>query len=81
MPRKGEANTKLDSRIADHYNTSTGTLYEFNTTPWSQLPAHKLKEKVDFKVAQVAQVGKDVQLRADRKIQQAVWYGTEAPVY
>ncbi|MEU5902976.1 hypothetical protein ABZ780_01245 [Micromonospora sp. NPDC047467] len=55
MPRKGEANTKLDSRIADHYNTSTGTLY--------------------------AQVGKDVQLRADRKIQQAVWYGTEAPVY
>ncbi|MGC4863161.1 SpvB/TcaC N-terminal domain-containing protein [Micromonospora sp. DT41] len=69
------ANTKLDSRIADHYNTSTGTLYEFNTTPWSQLPADKLKEKVDFKVAQV---GKDVQLRADRKIQQAVWYGTEA---
>ena len=67
--------TKLDTRIADHYNASTGTLYEFNTTPWSQLPADTLKMKVDFKVAQV---GKDLQLRAEGKIQQAVWYGTEA---
>lgn len=68
-------NTRLDSRVADHFDATTGTLYEFNTTPWGDLAPDALKAKIDFKVAQV---GKDFQLRADGTIQNVVWYGTEA---
>ncbi|MCP9274013.1 hypothetical protein [Mycolicibacterium arenosum] len=65
--------SKLDARIADHYNAQTGTLYEFNTTPWNT-GVPDLKAKVDFKIAQVS---KDFQLRAEGTVQNVVWCGTE----
>ncbi|WP_231737524.1 hypothetical protein [Mycobacterium sp. IS-1742] len=66
--------SKLDSRVADHFDPRTKTLYEFNTTPWSKVPQDVLREKVNFKIQQV---GKDLQLKRERKIRSAVWYGTE----
>ena len=66
--------SKLESRIADHYDAS-GTLHEFNATPWSKLSEKELNSKINFKLQQVA---KDITLRADGRIKQAVWYGTEA---
>jgi len=70
-----ENKNKLEARVADHYDKNTRNLYEFNTTPWSELPQDKLRAKVNEKIKQVA---KDLDLRESGKIQEAIWYGTEA---
>lgn len=43
MPGRGQIATKK----FDHWDASTGTGYEFNTTPWSYMPAKRLKEKIE----------------------------------
>jgi RHS repeat-associated protein len=63
----------LGTRVADHFDASTGTLYEFNTTPWSEL-TEKNPSQI---VRKIEQVGKDFQLRQTGEIKQAIWYGTE----
>mgnify|MGYP003580486834 CR=1 FL=1 len=75
-PKSFELNegSKLESRVADHFDRSSKTLHEFNTTPWSELPTDQLREKVNEKLKQV---GKDIDLRAQGEIKEAVWYGTE----
>ena len=39
MPGRGQFATKK----FDHWDASTGTGYEFNTTPWSYMPAKAAK--------------------------------------
>ena len=47
-PRRGQFAT----RKFDHWDVSTGTGYEFNTTPWGYVSAKRLKEKIMSKLDQ-----------------------------
>ena len=48
MPGRGQIATKK----FDHWDASTGTGYEFNTTPWGYISAKRLKEKIMSKLDQ-----------------------------
>ncbi|UDH01620.1 hypothetical protein [Rhodococcus opacus] len=75
----GERGRVLGSREADHWDNSTGTLYEFNSGPWSEMTQSDLKNLMNRKLDQV---GKDIDLRAGgavdgTEVRAVVWYGVE----
>ncbi|MDA6565842.1 hypothetical protein OSK93_24415, partial [Escherichia coli] len=72
----GERGRVLGSREADHWDNSTGTLYEFNSGPWSEMTQSDLKNLMNRKLDQV---GKDIDLRAGgavdgTEVRAVVWY-------
>ena len=59
------------SRRFDDFDDLTGTGYEGNTTPWSQMTQEQLARKLD-------QVGSDIALlKTDPRVKRIVWFGTE----
>ena len=43
----GGGGDKLGTRVADHYDAQTDTIYEINTTPWENMTEEKLRAKLD----------------------------------
>jgi RHS repeat-associated protein len=61
----------LGSRRFDDFDFKTGTAYEGNTTPWSQMTQEQLQRKLD-------QIGSDFALlKTDPTVKKIVWFGTE----
>lgn len=61
----------LGSRKFDDFDKDTGTAFEGNTTPWSQMTQEQLSRKLD-------QVGSDFALlKKNKDVKRIVWFGTE----
>jgi RHS repeat-associated protein len=61
----------LGTRRFDDFDPRTGTAYEGNTTPWSQMTQEKLSKKLE-------QVGSDFTLmKVDPRVRKVIWFGTE----
>jgi hypothetical protein len=70
----GGSKGQLGTRIADHYDAETDTIYEMNTTPWESMTIDQLKRKL-------GQVGSDFDLlhgdpsKPDQHVSNVVWIG------
>jgi RHS repeat-associated protein len=65
------ASRGLGTRRFDDFDPRTGTAFEGNTTPWSQMTQQQLSRKLD-------QAASDYTLiRTDRNVNRVVWFGTE----
>jgi hypothetical protein len=61
----------LGSRKFDDFDDVTGTGFEGNTTPWSQIPPDELYRKLD-------QVASDFALlNTNETVKRIIWFGTE----
>jgi hypothetical protein len=61
----------LGTRRFDGFDRATGTFFEANTTPWSQMSQKQLSRKL-------AQVSSDFALmRTNPEVKRIVWFGTE----
>jgi hypothetical protein len=61
----------LGNRRYDNFDDTTGTAFEGNTTPWSDMTQEQLSRKLD-------QVGSDIAILAeDNEVNQVIWFGTE----
>jgi hypothetical protein len=59
------------TRIPDDFDRSTGTIFEGNTTPWSEMNERQFDRKMQ-------QAMDDIQLvRNDPRVNRAIWFGTE----
>jgi len=68
----GRNSRNLGSRRYDDFDPATGTAFEGNTTPWSQMTREQLQRKLE-------QVASDLLLLRDRNsgVRRVVWFGTE----
>ena len=65
------ADRGLGTRRFDGFDRATGTYFEANTTPWSQMTQEQLSRKLN-------QVGSDWTLmQTNRSVNRVVWFGTE----
>ena len=62
----------LGGRKFDDFDDATGTAFEANTTPWSQMTQEQLSRKLD-------QVGADLAILRQKNgpVKRIVWFGTE----
>lgn len=62
----------LGSRRYDDFDPRTGTAFEGNTIPWSQMTPEQLQRKLE-------QVASDLMLLRDRQsgVRRVIWFGTE----
>lgn len=62
----------LGSRRFDHFDATTRTGFEGNTTPWSQMTQDQLQRKLE-------QVASDLMLIRDPRsgVNRVIWFGTE----
>ncbi|HET8647725.1 MAG TPA: hypothetical protein VFO85_19660 [Vicinamibacteria bacterium] len=58
----------LGTRRADHYDEATRTIYEINTSPWTQVSDDKIRHKIE-------QVSKDFELIRRGEIAASRWVG------
>jgi hypothetical protein len=61
----------LGSRKFDDFDFKTGTGFEANTTPWSQMTQEQLSRKLDQLASDFAL------LRTNPDVKRIVWFGTE----
>jgi hypothetical protein len=65
------ADRGLGTRRFDGFDRATGTYFEANTQPWSQMSQDKLSQKL-------SQAASDLTLmQTNRSVKQVVWFGTE----